>query len=286
MTTAADDRAVEEAFEALLAGRPVPEDEAGPTVGLVAFTDAVRASATAPGRPHAALAELLATGLTIDRSRPSPRTATQRRRRMFIPALIAKFLSAGAVAQAATGAGIVLVAFTGAGTAGALPDGVQHGFATVANEVGVTVDDPTAPAPAPEPASAPAPEPAPEPAPAPAPAPTGTDTTSAGGAEVTTDDETCPGDAPTFGACVSEKARNGGVSGADVSRWAQDRNESRKAGGTDDVTPEQPEVEAPEADDDGGSDDAADDSRTSTSGRQGNGASGNGGSGKGSRGDR
>jgi hypothetical protein len=37
MTTAADDRAVEEAFEASLAGRPVP----GEAAGLAAFTRAV-----------------------------------------------------------------------------------------------------------------------------------------------------------------------------------------------------------------------------------------------------
>src|SRR5689334_20373517 len=151
MTTAADDPAVEEAFEALLAGRPLRREAIGPAAGLVAFTDAVRASATTPGRPNAALAELLATGLTTDQPSPSPRTAEPRRRRVFLPALIAKFLSAGAVAQAATGAGIVLVAFTGAGSAGVLPGSLQHGFATVADEIGVTVDDPTPePAPAPE----------------------------------------------------------------------------------------------------------------------------------------
>ena len=41
MTTAADDSAAEDAFEAILAGRPVPERAAG----LAAFTGAVRASA-------------------------------------------------------------------------------------------------------------------------------------------------------------------------------------------------------------------------------------------------
>ena len=72
MTTAADDSAVEDAFEALLAGRPVPEGAAG----LAAFTEAVRTSATRQGRPNAALAELLATGLLADQSSPSVRTAT------------------------------------------------------------------------------------------------------------------------------------------------------------------------------------------------------------------
>jgi hypothetical protein len=143
MTTAADDSAVEGAFEALLAGRPVPEGAAG----LAAFTGAVRVSATRPGRPNAALAELLATGLLTDQSSPSARTArsagappsrgdtrirNRRRFAMFFPALIAKFLSAGALAQAATGAGVALVAFTGVGAVGVLPDPLQN---TVANAV-------------------------------------------------------------------------------------------------------------------------------------------------------
>ena len=149
MTTPADDLAAEGAFEALLAGRAVPEEAAG----LAAFAGAVRAGATQPGRPNAALAELLATGLLTDQSSPSTRTAVAagnlpsrrprvRRRRfaMFLPALLAKFLAAGAVAQAATGAGIVVVAFTGAGAAGALGDDVQH---TITSAVGATDAEPT-----------------------------------------------------------------------------------------------------------------------------------------------
>lgn len=50
---------------------------------------------------------------------------------MIFPALLAKFLSAGAFAQAATGAGVVLVTVTGAGAAGVLPAPVQDSFATV-----------------------------------------------------------------------------------------------------------------------------------------------------------
>ena len=152
MTTAADDTAVEDAFEAFLAGRPAPEG--GRQLELAAFAEAVRATATLPGRPNAALAELLATGLLTDQSSPSTRTAPsagtppsrasriRRRRRfaVFFPALIAKFLSAGAVAQAATGAGVVLVAFTGAGAAGVLPDPVQDTFTSV---VGSETDDET-----------------------------------------------------------------------------------------------------------------------------------------------
>jgi hypothetical protein len=142
MTTPADDFATERAFEALLAGRAVPEEAAG----LAAFTGAVRASATQPGRPNAALAELLATGLLTDQSSPSVRTAVAagdlpsrsprvRRRRfaMIFPAILAKFLAAGAVAQAATGAGIVVVAVTGAGAAGVLGDDVQQ---TITSAVG------------------------------------------------------------------------------------------------------------------------------------------------------
>lgn len=145
MTTAADDRAVEDAFEAYLAGRPVPDAGAA----LASFAGAVRATATQPGRPDAALAELLATGLPAAQPSPSTRTArsagtppsrgtrirNRRRHAMFFPALIAKFLSAGAVAQAATGAGAALVVVTGAGVVGVLPDPVQDTVATAVETV-------------------------------------------------------------------------------------------------------------------------------------------------------
>jgi hypothetical protein len=145
MTTAADDSAVEDAFEALLAGRPAPEGAAG----LAAFTEAVRTSATRPGRPNAALAELLATGLLTDQSSPSARTARtagspparssrvriRRRAAMIFPVLIAKFLSAGAIAQAATGAGVAVVVVTGVGAVGALPDPLQNTVSSVVETV-------------------------------------------------------------------------------------------------------------------------------------------------------
>jgi hypothetical protein len=143
MTTAADDSADEIAFEAFLAGRPVPAEADGGSPAVTAFAGAVRATATAPGRPNTALAELLATGLLTDQSSPSTRTAPSagrsprrsrvRRRRfaMFFPALLAKFLSAGAVAQAASGVGIALVAFTGAGATGMLGDDVQTTLTSV-----------------------------------------------------------------------------------------------------------------------------------------------------------
>ncbi len=151
MTTAADDRAVEEAFEASLAGRPVP----GEAAGLAAFTRTVRSTATQPGRPNAALAELLSTGLLTDQSSPSTRTApaagslpsrsarsrTRRRFTVIVPALIAKFLSAGAVAQAATGAGVVVVAVAGAGTVGVLPGETQETFSDLTG-INETVDQP------------------------------------------------------------------------------------------------------------------------------------------------
>src|SRR4051794_37930709 len=111
MTRAADDSAVEEAFEACLAGRPV----VGEPARMAAFTAEVRSVATLPGRPNAALSELFATGLLTHQSAPSARTArsalgpaaagrgrTRRRIAMFFPALLAKLLGAGAVAQAAT----------------------------------------------------------------------------------------------------------------------------------------------------------------------------------------
>src|SRR4051812_47159720 len=137
MTTAADDSAVEAAFEAVLAGRPVREQGAD----LAAFTEAVRSTASSPGRPNAALADLLANGLLTDQ--PSPSTRTARRRRPAIrPALAARLFSARPVVKVAAGAGLVLVTFTGAGAAGVLPDSLQHGFATVAATVGVEVEDP------------------------------------------------------------------------------------------------------------------------------------------------
>jgi hypothetical protein len=152
MTTAADDATVEDAFEAILAGRPAPRGAAG----LAAFTGAVRTTATSPGRPSAALADLLANGLLVDQSSPSARTARsagtppsrasrnriRRRTAMFFPALLAKLLSAGAVAQAATGATVVVVAFAGAGAVGVLPGPVQDTFtAIVSDETEVTAEE-------------------------------------------------------------------------------------------------------------------------------------------------
>jgi hypothetical protein len=263
MTTAADDRAVEEAFEASLAGRPVP----GEAAGLAAFTRAVRGTATQPGRPNAALAELLSTGLLTDQSSPSTRTAptagplpsrsarsrTRRRFTVIVPALIAKFLSAGAIAQAATGAGVVVVVVTGAGATGTLPDGAQDTFSDLTG-IGDTVDEPVADVTDPE----------------------GTEPVEAD------DDLTDPGDLPevevpetepvedvveptteelaqaawlegptegqTFGEWVSMGKHNGWATGQIVSDMAHQRNEARKAAreaarGGEDAESETPEVE-------------------------------------------
>jgi len=59
---------------------------------------------------------------------------------MFFPALLAKFLSAGAVAQAASGVGIALVAFTGAGATGLLGNDVQTTLTSVVGAAGETSD--------------------------------------------------------------------------------------------------------------------------------------------------
>jgi hypothetical protein len=158
MTTAADDSADEIAFEAFLAGRPVPAEADGSSPAVASFASAVRATATLPGRPNAALAELLATGLLTDQSSPSTRTAPStgqsprrsrvRRRRfaMFLPALVAKFLSLSAVAQAASGVGIAVVAFTGAGATGLLGNDVQTTLTSVvsAADAGTDVSTPVA----------------------------------------------------------------------------------------------------------------------------------------------
>ena len=53
---------------------------------------------------------------------------------MIFPALLAKLLSAGAVAQAATGATVVVVAFAGAGAAGVLPGPVQDTFTSIVSD--------------------------------------------------------------------------------------------------------------------------------------------------------
>jgi uncharacterized membrane protein YgcG len=243
MTTAADDSAAEEAFEAYLAGRSVAAEGAH----LAAFAGAVRATAHEPGRPNAALAELLATGLLVDQPLPSARTAKRRRRPMwFFTAILAKIASAGAVAQAAAGAGIVLVGFTGAGAAGALPDPAQHTFATVvaaitpltapdrSGSTGTTTTEPVTTTPPATPTTDPA----------------GT-TEGAGGTAVS--DPATTSTPKNFGQKVSEYAKNGGVDGHQVSSWAHERKHGSAATGAPET--EAPETEAPETE--GPDDDSA-----------------------------
>lgn len=255
MTTAADDTAAEAAFEAFLAGRPVPEEAAGGSPAIAAFAGAVRATATLPGRPNAALAELLATGLLTDQPSPSTRTATSagsqprrsrvRRRRlaMFFPALVAKFLSAGAVAQAASGAGIALVAFTGAGAAGVLPEPVQDTFSSIVgtdtasdetavpeDSTGTETGDVTDVTDVEDPAST-----TPEVVPS---------------TDLTVEDwEKGPAPDQSFGDWVSEGARRGYADGGTISEWAHKRNDERR-GQTAESTPPATETEAAEVDDD------------------------------------
>jgi hypothetical protein len=244
MTTAADDRAVEEAFEASLAGRPVPEEAAG----LAAFTRAVRGTATAPGRPNAALADLLSTGLLTHQPSPStetapaagvlpsrsPRSRTRRRFTVIVPALIAKFLSAGAIAQAATGAGVVVVVVAGAGTAGALPDGAQDTFSDLTG-ISETVDEPagdvTEPGTEPvgdvegaDPAALPEGDEAEE----------GTETDAEAFDAATWAEGPDAGDYATFGAWVSEGAHNkAALKEADI-RFGSIVSECARAKGLDD----------------------------------------------------
>ena len=59
---------------------------------------------------------------------------------MFLPALVAKFLSLSAVAQAASGVGIAVVAFTGAGATGLLGTDVQTTLTSVVSPADETSD--------------------------------------------------------------------------------------------------------------------------------------------------
>lgn len=233
MTTAADDAAVEQAFEAFLAGRPVPAEGAD----LATFAGAVRRSAIEPGRPNAALAELLVTGLLVDQPPLSARTAKRRRRPMwFFTAIVAKIASASAVAQAATGAGIVLVGFTGLGAADALPAPAQHTFATVVAAItplspadGSSTTSGNTPTTAPVSTSdAPTTDPA---------APTGV---------VPADSVTVTTAPKNFGESVSKDARDGGVDGQEISKLAHERNAARKAAESGGAETEAPETDAPE----------------------------------------
>src|SRR3712207_152702 len=160
MTTPADVRTDEEAFAACLAGRPVP---AG-AQGLAAFTDAVRASATEPGRPNAALAELLATGLLVPTQEPSRGTAgrpartSRKRPHVLISTLIAKFAAAGAVAKAAVAGSAVALTLTAGTAAAVLPAEDTTPSVAEVGDVEQPADAPEAEAPEAEAPEAEAPE--------------------------------------------------------------------------------------------------------------------------------
>lgn len=228
MTTAADDSAAEEAFEACLTGRrPVAGSE-----GLGAFVDAVRMSAITPGRPSPALAQLLASGLLTDQSSSSPATdpsaeegarrspvpSRKRRSRMITTALFMKLASAGLLAKAATVAGVAVVGLTTAGSLGGLPAPVQHTFATVV--------DKATPFTAPDPATSPAGSPTARTSPQDA-APAGASDTAVRSASPETANPT--GAHPSnFGQAVSSVAHSStGVDGQSVSSMAHQRNGAR-----------------------------------------------------------
>ena len=240
MTTAADDRATEQAFEASLAGRAVP----GEAAGLAAFTSAVRGAATQPGRPSAALADLLSTGLLTDQSSPSTRTApaagplpsrsarsrTRRRFTVIVPALIAKFLAAGAVAQAATGAGVVVVVVTGAGTAGVLPAATQETFDGLVG-TNEAVEQPVQTSTDTEGEDLGGEEPLTDPTVLPPSSQEDVDDVEladAAAAKAWADNGPENSSQQAFKEWLAEGAENGWVNGQAVSRWAHERNEERK----------------------------------------------------------
>jgi hypothetical protein len=254
MTTAADDSAVQEAFEAYLRGRrSVPAGDGTSGVdGLVAFADAVRASATVPGRPSLALADLLATGLLPDQSSPSAATARtagppsravrsrRRRIRVFASALFTKIASAGLAAKAATVAGIAVVGVSTAGFTGDLPTPAQHTFATL-------VDHAT-PFTAPDSTSTSGTSTGEQATPLTT-TPTATPTDGAERAPAESGRATqTPAHPSNFGKTVSDAAHStGGVDGRQVSEWAQEKNNQRKGtAGTPSASPSDP-TSAPEA---------------------------------------
>jgi len=243
MTTAADDSADEIAFEAFLAGRAVPAEADGSSPAVVTFAGAVRATATLPGRPNAALAELLTTGLLTDQSSPSTRTAPStgksprrsrvRRRRfaMFLPALVAKFLSLSAVAQAASGVGIAVVAFTGAGATGLLGNDVQTSLTSVVGAADTTGDVST---PVASPTATETETPAVE---TPAVATPAVETPAPAAArDPEAAQKSGPADGETFGAWVHEAFPDGKADGRIVSQWARNKHvDLSKVEGIEDV---------------------------------------------------
>jgi hypothetical protein len=186
----------DEAFDRLLAGRPVPAEAAL----LVAFTDGVRAVASDPGRPSPQLAQLLAAGLpaaataagTTAVAAPGPaRPSKARRTRARLGVL-------------AAGVGVALAGVTGAGAAGVLPDPIQAPVSNVLEAV-TPVEVPDSP----EDTSAPVELPVTEEA-----------AIDIGRAP---QDVGPPAEDPAdFGREVSGDAREGGVDGREVSEQARE----------------------------------------------------------------
>lgn len=127
--------------EALLAGRPVFDDELVPVAALLSE---VRFSASeAPPAPSLTLAAVLAgepVGATaLDRARPVHRTAPAFRpvlvkrpgapRPNPLSRLLRNVAAAGFAAKIAMGAGVAAASVTGAAAAGVLPDSVQDAIA-------------------------------------------------------------------------------------------------------------------------------------------------------------
>lgn len=157
---------------------------------------------------------------------------------MFLPALLAKLASAGLVAKAATGAGLVVVGLTTAGFTGHLPAPAQHTFATVVDSVTpLTAPDRD--------------EPADDSATDPTTATTTDDTagTTDTGTDGAGDDSGAPAHPSNFGGMVSSDAKDGGVDGQKVSQEAHDKNRDRKGGTA--VTSPSPAAPAEAGDDSG-----------------------------------
>lgn len=135
-------------MERLFAGTPVEDDD---LLALAAFVADLRTAAvtSAPPQPSAALAAVLAGGLkTIDAGdaalgagsaprRLVPRLACRRNRVLRCPGsgLAARLAAAGLVTKVAFGATMAAASVAAAGTAGVLPDPVQHAVAGVVRAV-------------------------------------------------------------------------------------------------------------------------------------------------------
>jgi hypothetical protein len=191
---------------------------------------------------------------------------------MLFPALLAKLLSAGAIAQAATGAGVAVVVVCSAGAAGVLPDPVQETFSSI---VGTDTEQTGTVDPAPVDDGTVDPAPAGDGSVDPAPVDEGT------ADDATDDTDTDFGPTQPLGPQIAGRVEHGEVDGRRVSDMAHERNDRRRNGGYD-----EDEATTPEAGDDtpqtGGDDtsEGGDDVTTQTddggNGRGGHGGHGNG----------